>query len=379
MKNTIYKYIFYEFLRYFSLTLFAFTIIVWTIQSVNFLDLVTEDGHAFLTYFTYSVLTISKVFTKLIPFCFMLSLILTITKLEKDNESIAIWTAGLNKIYIVNLIFRISIMIMLLQLFLTSVINPTALNFSREIIRNSELLFVSSMMKERQFNDTAEGLTIFIEEKIRDGEYKNIFIRDEGKILYGQGIESSTIFAKYGYLGKDGKSLILYNGIIQKQDEIQENKKNINVIKFDKTKLNFSGITTKSISEPKIQETSTLKIFNCMTKQNIKSTHNCSESKKGLMDNKIEFNKRFGMPIYIPIISLICSFLLTGRKDKKFYYYNKYIYFFICFVLLTLSEILVRYSGLSWNHTIMYYFLPISILPLFYFSLIRKFKYENLN
>ena len=379
MKNTIYKYIFYEFLRYFSLTLFAFAIIVWTIQSVNFLDLVTEDGHAFLTYFIYSILTISKVFTKLIPFCFMLSLILTITKLEKDNESIAIWTAGLNKIYIVNLIFRISIIIMLLQLFLTSVINPSALNFSREIIKNSELQFVSSMMKERQFNDTAEGLTIFIEEKIQDGEYKNIFIRDEGKILYGQGIESSTIFAKYGYLGKDGKSLILYNGNIQKQDSIQDNKKNINVIKFDKTKLNFSGITTKSISEPKIQETSTLKIFNCMAKQNIKSTHNCSENKKGLMDNKIEFNKRFGMPIYIPIISLICSFLLTGRKDKKFYYYNKYIYFFICFVLLTLSEILVRYSGLSWKHTIMYYFLPISLLPLFYFSLIRKFKYENLN
>ena len=98
MKNTIYKYIFYEFLRYFSLSLFALTVIVWTIQSVNYLDLVTEDGHAFRTYFTYSIFTISKVLTKLIPFCFMLSLILTITKLEKDNETIIIWTAGLNKI-----------------------------------------------------------------------------------------------------------------------------------------------------------------------------------------------------------------------------------------------------------------------------------------
>ena len=378
MKNTIYKYIFYEFLRYFSLTLFAFAIIVWTIQSVNFLDLVTEDGHAFITYFKYSILTISKVFTKLIPFCFMLSLILTITKLDKDNESIAIWTAGLNKIYIVNLIFRISIVIMLLQLFLTSLINPSTLNFSREIIKNSELQFVSSMMKERQFNDTAEGLTIFIEKKVRDGEYENIFIRDEGKILYGKGIESSTIFAKYGYLDEEGKSLILYNGNIQKQDKASDNEKNINVIKFDKTKLNLSGISTKSISEPKIQETSTLRIFDCITKRDMNSTHNCSESKKGLMDNKIEFNKRFGMPIYIPIISLICSFLLTGRKDKKFYSYSKYIYFFICFVILALSEILVRYSGISWNHTIMYYLLPIGVLPLFYYSLIRKFKYENL-
>jgi membrane-associated HD superfamily phosphohydrolase len=97
------------------------------------------------------------------------------------------------------------------------------------------------------------------------------------------------------------------------------------------------------------------------------------------MDNKIELNKRFGMPIYIPLISLICTFLLASRKDKKTYSYNKYIYFFACFLILVFSEILVRYSGLSWNHTAIYYLLPMCLLPLFYFTLIRKFKYENLN
>ena len=101
MKNTIYKYIFYEFLRYFTVAIFALSIIVWTIQSVNFLDLVIEEGHGFQTYFVYSIFTLSKVLTKLIPFCFMLALILTITKLEKDNETIIMWAAGLNKIYIV--------------------------------------------------------------------------------------------------------------------------------------------------------------------------------------------------------------------------------------------------------------------------------------
>ena len=61
MKNTFYKYFFHEFLRYFAITLFALAVIVWTIQSVNYLDLVTEDGHAFATYFTYSLLTLSKI------------------------------------------------------------------------------------------------------------------------------------------------------------------------------------------------------------------------------------------------------------------------------------------------------------------------------
>ena len=216
MKNTIYKYIFYEFLRYFSITLFAFAIIVWTIQSVNFLDLVTEDGHAFTTYFIYSSLTLSKVLTKLIPFCFMVALVLTISKLEKDNEMIVIWTSGLNKIYIVNLIFRISLLIMFVQLVFTSVLNPTLLNLSRNVIKNSQLQFIPSLLKVKQFNDTVEGLTIFVDKKEKNGIYKNIFIRDEGKILSKIGTESSTIFAKSGHMSTDEKYLILYNGNIQK-------------------------------------------------------------------------------------------------------------------------------------------------------------------
>jgi len=374
MKNTIYKYIFFEFLRYFSVALFALAIIVWTIQSVNFLDLVTEDGHAFRTFFTYSIFNLSKVLTKLIPFCFMLALILTITKLEKDNETIIIWTAGLNKIHIVNLIFRISILIMLIQLFLTSTINPAMLNFSRNIIKNSQLQFVPTLMKEKQFNDSVEGLTIFIEEKIQNGKYKNIFIQDEGKMFSGEGSESSTIFAKYGSIGNDEKSLILYDGNIQKLNS----NGTISVVKFEKTVLNFSKLSTKSIITPKIQETSTLDILNCVSNKNIKDMHNCDQNKKSIMDNKIEFNKRFGMPIYIPLISLICSFLLATRRDKKIYFYNKYIYFFICFIILVLSEILVRYSGISLNHSFLYYLFPIILLPLMYFFLIRKFKYENL-
>ena len=373
MKNTIYKYIFYEYLRYFLVALFSLTIIVWTIQSVNFLDLVTEDGHAFRTYFSYSILTLSKVLTKLIPFCFMLALILTLTKLEKDNETIIIWTAGLNKIFIVNLILRISLLIMLVQLFFTTIVNPTSLNFSRNIIKNSQLQFIPSLMKEKQFNDAVEGLTIFVEEKDRNDIFKNVFIRDEGKVLSKIATESSTIFAKSGRITKDEKKLILYNGNIQKLNEDGE----VDIVKFDKTILNLEGISTKSISEPKIQETSTLEIVDCIISKNI-NLHNCDQNKKSKMDIKIEFNKRFGMPFFIPVVALICSFLLTSRKDKKIYSYNKYIYFFIGFAVLVMSEILVRFSGISWNHTGLYYSLPFLLLPIFYFTLIRKFKYENL-
>ena len=375
MKNTIYKYFFHEFLRYFAITIFALAVIVWAIQSVNFLDLVTEDGHAFSIYFAYSFLTLSKILTKLIPFCFLLAIIITIVKLEKDNELIILWASGLNKIYIVNLIFRISLIIMLLQLILTNIINPKLLNLSRSLLKNSELQFIPSLLREKQFNDTVKGLTIFVEKKDVDNKYKNIFIRDDGNILSDIGTTSSTIFAKSGLIDTDNNNLILYDGIIQKLKEDMT----INIVKFETTSLNLSGISTKSISVPKMQETSTLKILGCIKNNNTSvNMHNCSPTKKSFMDTKIEINKRLGMPIFIPLISLVCAFLLSSRNDKKIYNYNKYIYFFIGFSILTLSEIFVRYSGISWTHTAIYYLLPLGMLPVFYLTLIRKFKYENL-
>ena len=374
MKKTIYKYFFYEFTKYFTITLFALAIIVWTIQAVNYLDLVTEDGHAFTVYFLYSMLTLSKVLTKLIPICFLTATILTIIKLEKDNELIVLWTSGLNKMNIVNLIFRISLIVMILQFLLTNLLNPMFLNLSRTLIKNSQFQYISSLFKVRQFNDAVEGLTIFVDKKHDNKILKNIFIQDDGKILSKAGETSSTIFAEYGHVSNNQKNLVLYNGSIQ---TLKTDGK-INIIKFKKTVLNLSEISTKSVVESKMQETSTMDILLCIQNKNV-SMHNCDSSKKSLMDQKIEINKRFGTPFYIPLISLMCSFLLTSRKDKTNKIFTKYFYFFSGFLILLFSEIVVRYSGISWSHSAIYYLLPALMGPIFYLILIRTFKYENLS
>ena len=374
MKNRIYNYFFYEFSRYFVVVLFALTAIIWTIQAVNFLDLVTEDGHAFKIYLFYSFLTITKVLTKLIPFSFLLASILTILKLDKDNELIVLWTSGLNKIHIVNLLLRISLLVMLVQLLMTSFITPKTLNFSRSLLKNSQLQFIPSLLKEKQFNDTIKHLTIFVEKKKDNGEYENIFIRDEGNILTQISSGSSTIFARRAYVSRDEKSLILFDGNVQKLDD----KGSINIISFEQTQLNLSGLSTKTISDPKLQETSTIQILECLKTNNILG-FNCGKHKNEIKDAKIEINKRFGMPLFIPLISLISCFLLSIKRKMKNSFFRKYIFFFIGIIILVSSEITVRYSGISLKHTTIYYLIPLGLLPLVYLYLIRMFKYENLN
>ena len=373
MKNRIYKYIFHEFTRYFSIVLFALTSVIWTIQAVNFLDLVTDDGHAFTVYLLYSFLVLPKMLTKLIPFSFLIATLLTVYKFEKDNELLILWTSGLNKIYIVNLIFRISLLVMFIQFLMASLITPETLHVSRALIKNSELQFMPSLLKEKEFNDTVEGLTVFVDKKNIDGTYENIFIRDDKNILTKISSGSATIFAKKGFISNDKKNLVLLDGNIQKS----EGNKFADIIVFQRTQLKITGLATKTISEPKIQETSTIKILHCLLGKNI-IEYNCPH-KNQRKDSKIEINKRFGMPIYIPLIALIACFVLSSRRDRKNYSLNKYICFIIGILILIGSEITVRYSGISLNHTFVYYSIPIVLFPLVYFTLTKTFKYENLH
>ena len=106
LSNKIYKHFFFEFSKYFLITLLTFTAIVWTVQAVNFLDLVVEDGHALSVYLGYSLLNVPKILTKFIPLSFLISLVLTILKFENENELIILWTAGVNKIKVVNFLLK---------------------------------------------------------------------------------------------------------------------------------------------------------------------------------------------------------------------------------------------------------------------------------
>ena len=386
MKNKIYYYFFKEFFAFFAIILFTLTAIVWTVQAVNYLDFVTEDGHAFYTYFSYSILGIPKIISKLMPFSFLGSIMLTILKLEENNELLVLWTSGLNKMKIVNIIFLISIFVTIIQLITSSTFSPKSLNVSRSLLTGSNMNIIPALLQEKKFNDTVKSLTIFVNEKKKNGVIENIFLREEGLNK-----ESSTTFAKKGFLKKINKSsiLVLFDGVIQKEKEGK-----ISFIYFDKFELNLSKYKNKSSSWPKIQENPTTILFDCFFSYknfelsyfsnienlfkkllNVKNIEKCPYP---TIEVSNELNRRFGMPLYIPLLALIGCYLLSSRRESKNQKLIKFMYFLIGFSVLIFAEIAVRYSGKVNYIAISYYLLPILLIVLNYLNLFRVFKYENL-
>ena len=378
LKNKIYKYFTFEIFKSFLTILFAFTAIAWTVRAVNFLDLVVENGHSIKTYFFFSFLNVTNIVTKFIPLSFLLALMLSIIKFERQNELIILWSSGVNKIKIVNLFFLISIIILFIQIFFSAYITPNSLNKSRSLIRLSGFESISSVIKINDFSDSFKNLTFFVEKKDPNGQMENIFIRDESntfKDLISSQTDSSnvTIIAKRGFVDK--KKLVLFNGVIQSQNK----KKELNNIFFTKTELDLNTLTTRSITAPKLQETKTTDLIKCinqsLTYNQIKII-NCPNSK--MNKNIIEtLSRRFGMPIYVPLVALICCFLLTSNREHKFNNQRKYLIFSVGFIILIFAEILVRYSGFSNLNTILYFFMPILLIPIFYLILLRSFMNEK--
>ena len=101
-------------------------------------------------------------------------------------------------------------------------------------------------------------------------------------------------------------------------------------------------------------------------------------TKEERVDVLAEINRRFGMPLYIPLLALLSSFLLVSREETKAKSWYKYFYFGLAFTILITAEILVRYSGKSLTHGLFYYLLPLLCIPVLYIELVRRFYYENL-
>ena len=351
LQNKIYQNFIKKIFKTFLTILFGFSLIALTVRSVNFLDLIVDNGYPVLTYFKYSVLNIFGIVPKFIPLSFFLTLIIFIIKHSEENELVILWTAGVKKISITNLFFVISIFILFFYLIFSTFLTPYALSKARELLKKENYNSFLPTVKSQQFSDSFKGFTFFVDKKF-EKNMKNIFIHDSGNNLKGLTSNSSNpnetiILAKNGSV-KD-RNLILFNGQIITTKKNNENE----IVKFDQIKVNLDNLVTTTIKAPKIQETSTIKLASCLFNKNVNKNYCNDDFKKEIISN---LNRRIVIPFYIPLLSLICSLLLIKSGNI---YLNKNSVYIYSFLLLLFTELVVRYTGMYNFASYSFLFLPL--------------------
>ena len=381
MKKLIFKKFAKDVFQFFLLVSISFSLIVWVIQAVNFLDLVMEDGHGFNIYFLYTLLSLPKIFSKILPFIYFVSLFYIILKYENDNELIIFWSIGIKKIEFINVLLKFSIFYLILQLLLTTYIVPMTLDKARSYIRTSNVDLFSSIVQEKKFIDAVKNLTIFVEEKNNNGDLKNIFLKEK----IGEN-EYQTIIAKKGKIIKyDIKTtLLLFDGKI-----INNNNHKINSFEFSRTEVNLSKFTTKTTTHPKIQEIGSYDVLACIVRlKNFnnnfvsnffttnKKLNNCIP--ENLNDSFQEIFKRFVSPLYLLTLSLIACLIIIKSKDDYNYFKYKFGLFIFGVITIIISEVSIKYSSVNIIQNINIFSLPILFLITIYLYLKIKLKKPNL-
>ena len=380
MKKILYRSLIKDVTSFTLIALFSSAIIIWVFQAVNYLDLMVEDGRDFIIYINYTLLNFPKILSKLIPFVIFFSVSYVISRYETNNELMILWNIGINKIELVILFFKFSLLILLLQLILTSYVVPSFQDLSRKLLISSELAFGESLFKPKKFNDTIKNLTIYIDEKDSSNVLKNVYIKKD----INQNSFQIT-FAKKGQFIKKGNQdvLELYQG-----QTINKNNNKVSNFTFSKSDFYFLDNQTGIIEVNKVQEMSTYDMLICVNnilnlglniskEINQYNRHNCDENRMEIIYK--ELYKRFLIPFYVPILILISQLLIIKNKENKNYTNYKYIIFLLGFLIIIFSETSLKMVEKNLIANISMIFLPIIIMFVLYlyFYYIFKFKFNK--
>ncbi len=374
MKKILFRKLLSDYLTFFSLALISTGTVIWVFQAVNFLDIMIEDGRDYLVYINFSLLNFPKILTKIFPFVLFFSLYYVTIKYELKNELIIFWNFGVNKLDVINFILKISILLMFLQIGLSSIVVPYTQDLARSFLRTSSVNIFDNFVKPQKFNDTIKGLTIYADRKDKNGKLDNLYLKKEI-----QKNEFQITYAKRGEFKEVGSRpiLVLYEGAT-----ITSKNNKITNISFSKSDFSMANVETNTTTYKKTQEIETIKLIKCIEnfyslnkeqfELNTEEIENCSLQN---IDNIFkELYKRFIIPFYIPLLSLITFLLIIVSKENSSYQKLRIFTFIIGFSIIVFSETTIRFISNITLQNLGLFSIPLILLLFLYLFFVNKFK-----
>ena len=377
MKKIIYRNLATDCVKFFLLTIFTISAIIWVLQAVNYLDFVIEDGHGFFVYFNFTLLSFPKIFSRIYPFSVFLAFAYILLKYEDKNELIIFWNFGIKKIHFINFFIKFSFFFVILSLLLNGLIVPLAQDKARSFIRSSNLDFFESALKPKTFVDIVQNLTIYYENKNKNGELENMFLNDKSSPN-----ESQTTIAKTGKfeMRGDKKILVLYNG-----KTINNVNRKTSEFNFSKTDFNISNFSTHTVTHQKIQETSTKDLVLCLLiVNNLKKDiddkirlglSNCQLST--IVDVYKEIYSRLVKPLYITFLVGISLLLILKSKSDQAFKAHKFRIYSLGFLSIIFLESSSKFVSANLIQNLFLLMLPFILMIIIYFYFLFNLKVKK--
>ena len=372
MKKLLFRKLLLDYMSFFIIALLSSSIVIWVFQAVNYLDIMIEDGRDYTVYINYSLLNFPKILNKLFPFVLFFSLFHITIKYENNNELIIFWTFGITKLELINFIFKFSIILMLIQISLSSLVIPKSQDMARSFLRTSTVNFFGNFIKAQRFNDTIKNVTIYSEEKDNEGNLYNLYLKKEisennFQITYAKKGE----FTQYNNI----PVLVLYNGAT-----ITSKNNNITNFSFSKSDFPLNNLESNTTTYTKTQELTSLDLIRCARylyqEQKEKKSYIKNCSRTNLVNINKEIYKRLIIPFYIPLLALLPFLLILSSKENLNYLRFKVITFFLGLFFIILSETTIKMISEIILDNLIISIMPFLFITIFYLIYFNKTNFN---
>jgi lipopolysaccharide export system permease protein len=231
------RYIFRNAFGAFLACLIGLTAVIWVTQALRELDLLTGKGQTFWIFMIVTGLSLPALVAIIAPLAVFIAVIYTLNKLNSDSELIVMSAAGMAPSRILRPFLLLSSGVAIVVGIMTIYLIPASFNELRDLITKIRADFVTTLVREGQFNSLEAGVTFSFRE--RSGEaLLGIFMQDRRDPA-----RTVVYIAERGQVAsvEENSYLILEQGSIHRQTP---NASDSSIVAFDRYAVDLSSFNT---------------------------------------------------------------------------------------------------------------------------------------
>ncbi len=235
--NGISRYIFRQIaapLVFITLTL---TGVIWLTQALRLLDRLIGNGVAFSSFLYLTSLLMPALLSVVLPIAAFCATIYAYNRLTTDSELVVMSAAGMGRIKLAGPALALAGMIALFNYALVLYLIPLSAGTFRDTQYEFRANIANLLLQEGVFNAPVPGLTVYVRERLPNGELLGILVHDNRDTQ-----RPITMMAERGAMVRtpQGPRFIMVSG---NRQQVEQDRKQLSLLYFDSYMLDLDAYT----------------------------------------------------------------------------------------------------------------------------------------
>lgn len=300
------RYLMHHIFKTSAFVALVLTMVIWLTQSLHFLELIVSSNAPAGIFLQMIFLSLPKFLEIILPVALMSGILFTYNRMTTDNELIVMRACGVNQTTLAGPAIIIAMLVTAVLLLFSLWLSPvahTSMQHTRQVIKAE---YSSFLLREGVFNNVGKGLTVYLKNRLPNGELEGLLIHDARDTSQ----PPVTVTAKRGIMimSDDTPSVIVYDGSRQQLDS----KSNaLSRLDFQQYKIEITGLKKEARKRWKKPNERT---FSELLNPNMDNSVDAANKQKFI----IEAHKRLTTPFYALSFTFIAlSCLLVGSFNRR--------------------------------------------------------------